>query len=94
MLNFVIEANDLQPRRAIQRFKTELGGLKGRRIALLGMTFKAGTDDLREAPSAVIAARLLAESAEVHCWAGPGTCSRLRRRHGAPGVRRPSWRWP
>lgn len=68
LLNSVIEVNDLQPRRAIQRLKTELGGLKGRRIALLGMTFKAGTDDLREAPSAVIAARLLAESAEVHCW--------------------------
>ncbi|MGX7758035.1 UDP-glucose dehydrogenase family protein [Streptomyces angustmyceticus] len=68
LLNSVIEVNDLQPRRAIQRLKTELGGLKGRRVALLGMTFKAGTDDLREAPSAVIAARLLAESADVHCW--------------------------
>ncbi|MGW3009083.1 UDP-glucose dehydrogenase family protein [Streptomyces sp. NPDC001219] len=68
LLNSVIEVNDLQPRRAIQRLKTELGGLQGRRVALLGMTFKAGTDDLREAPSAVIAARLLAENATVHCW--------------------------
>ncbi|MGW7578871.1 nucleotide sugar dehydrogenase [Streptomyces sp. NPDC054765] len=41
LLNSVIEVNDLQPRRAIQRLKTELGGLKGCRIALLGMTFKA-----------------------------------------------------
>ncbi|MFD3422712.1 UDP-glucose dehydrogenase family protein [Streptomyces decoyicus] len=90
LLNSVIEVNDLQPRRAIQRLKTELGGLKGRRIALLGMTFKAGTDDLREAPSAVITARLLAESAEVHCWdpmARPADVAPWNAtvRHSAPG---------
>lgn len=68
LLNAVIEVNELQPRRAIQRLKTELDGLKGRRIALLGMTFKPGTDDMREAPSAIIASRLLAEGATVTCW--------------------------
>ncbi|WP_432072664.1 UDP-glucose dehydrogenase family protein [Streptomyces wuyuanensis] len=68
LLNAVIEVNELQPRRAIQRLKTELGGLKGRRIALLGMTFKPGTDDMREAPSTIIASRLLAEGATVTCW--------------------------
>ncbi|MET8299269.1 UDP-glucose/GDP-mannose dehydrogenase family protein, partial [Streptomyces sp. NPDC005180] len=47
LLNAVIEVNELQPRRAIQRLKAELDGLKGRRIALLGMTFKPGTDDMR-----------------------------------------------
>ncbi|MFB7914210.1 UDP-glucose dehydrogenase family protein [Streptomyces sp. NPDC056061] len=68
LLNAVIEVNELQPRRAIQRLKSELGGLRGRRVALLGLTFKPGTDDMREAPSAVIASRLLAEGAEVTCW--------------------------
>ncbi|MFG2760560.1 UDP-glucose dehydrogenase family protein [Streptomyces wuyuanensis] len=68
LLNAVIEVNELQPRRAIQRLKTELDGLKGRRIALLGMTFKPGTDDMREAPSTIIASRLLAEGAAVTCW--------------------------
>ncbi|MFJ6630873.1 UDP-glucose dehydrogenase family protein [Streptomyces sp. NPDC091376] len=68
LLNAVIEVNELQPRRAIQRLKTELNGLKGRRVALLGMTFKPGTDDMREAPSAIIASRLLAEGAAVSCW--------------------------
>ncbi|MFF0000038.1 UDP-glucose dehydrogenase family protein [Streptomyces avermitilis] len=68
LLNSVIEVNDLQPRRAVQRLKTELGTLRNRRIALLGMTFKPGTDDMREAPSTVLASRLLAEGATLTCW--------------------------
>jgi UDPglucose 6-dehydrogenase len=68
LLSAVIEVNELQPRRAIQRLKNELGTLKGRRVCMLGLTFKAGTDDMREAPSTVVASRLLAEGADVHCW--------------------------
>ncbi|MEU1455253.1 UDP-glucose dehydrogenase family protein [Streptomyces avermitilis] len=68
LLNSVIEVNDLQPRRAVQRLKTELGTLRNQRIALLGMTFKPGTDDMREAPSTVLASRLLAEGATLTCW--------------------------
>ncbi|MGW2932136.1 UDP-glucose dehydrogenase family protein [Streptomyces sp. NPDC001156] len=68
LLNAVIEVNDLQPRRAVQRLKNELGTLHERRIALLGMTFKPGTDDMREAPSTVLASRLLAEGATLTCW--------------------------
>ncbi|MEV7279731.1 UDP-glucose/GDP-mannose dehydrogenase family protein [Streptomyces sp. NPDC093111] len=68
LLTTVIEVNDLQPRRAIARLKEELGGLRGRRIALLGLTFKAGTDDMREAPSTIIASRLVSEGAELTGW--------------------------
>lgn len=68
LLSAVIEVNNLQKRRAIQRLKDELGTLNGMRVALLGLTFKPGTDDMREAPSTVLASRLLAEGAEVHCW--------------------------
>lgn len=68
LLNAVIQVNELQPRRAVQRLKAELNGLKGRRVALLGMTFKPATDDMREAPSTTLAARLLAEGATVTCW--------------------------
>ena len=68
LLNAVIEVNELQKRRAVQRLKAELGGLTNTRIALLGLTFKPGTDDMREAPSTVLASRLLAEGAEVRCW--------------------------
>ncbi|MEU9173133.1 UDP-glucose/GDP-mannose dehydrogenase family protein [Streptomyces sp. NPDC048420] len=68
LLTSVIEVNELQPRRHVQRLKDELGGLRGRTVALLGMTFKPCTDDMREAPSVIIAGRLLAEGAIVRCW--------------------------
>ncbi|GAA3547776.1 UDP-glucose 6-dehydrogenase TuaD [Nonomuraea rosea] len=68
LLSAVIEVNNLQKRRAVQKLKDELGTLAGARVALLGLTFKPGTDDMREAPSTVLAARLLAEGAEVRCW--------------------------
>ena len=68
LLAAVIEVNELQKRRVIQKLARHLGDLHGKRIALLGMAFKPGTDDLREAPSLVIAARLLAEGAEVSAW--------------------------
>jgi UDPglucose 6-dehydrogenase len=68
LLSAVIEVNDLQRRRAVNRLKDQLGGLSGKTVALLGLTFKANTDDMREAPSTVIAARLLAEGATVRCW--------------------------
>lgn len=68
LLNAVIEVNELQKRRAIQRLKETLGSLENTRIALLGLTFKPGTDDMREAPSTVLASRLLAEGAQVRCW--------------------------
>jgi UDPglucose 6-dehydrogenase len=68
LLSSVIDVNDLQPRRAIQRLKDELGGLADRTIALLGLAFKPGTDDVREAPSTILASRLLADGATVRCW--------------------------
>lgn len=65
LLTSVIEVNELQKRRVIGKLKKHLGDLEGRRVALLGLTFKPETDDMREASSLVLAARLLAEGAEV-----------------------------
>ena len=89
LLNAVIEVNDLQRRRAANRLKEALGGLSGKTVALLGLTFKANTDDMREAPSTVIAARLLAEGATVRCWDPMARLPQrepwtLTTRHGTP----------
>jgi UDPglucose 6-dehydrogenase len=68
LLNAVIEVNELQMRRVVQKLQQRLGDLRGRTIALLGLAFKPNTDDMREAPSRIIAFRLLAEGAEVRAW--------------------------
>ncbi|MDX6631263.1 MAG: UDPglucose 6-dehydrogenase [Gaiellales bacterium] len=65
LLSAVIEVNELQKRRAIAKLKRHLGSLRDRRIALWGLAFKPDTDDMREASSVVLAARLVAEGAEV-----------------------------
>ncbi len=68
LLSAVIEVNALQQRLPVIRLRDLLGDLNGMTVALLGLTFKPGTDDMREAPSIIIASRLLAEGARVRCW--------------------------
>jgi UDPglucose 6-dehydrogenase len=68
LLSAVIEVNELQKRRVIGKLKRHLGSLHGRTVALLGLAFKPNTDDMREAPSIVLASRLLAEGADVRAW--------------------------
>jgi UDPglucose 6-dehydrogenase len=68
LLSAVIEVNELQKRRVIGKLKRHLGSLRGKNVALLGVAFKPNTDDMREAPSIVLASRLLAEGAEVRAW--------------------------
>jgi UDPglucose 6-dehydrogenase len=68
LLSAVIEVNDLQKRRVVAKLQKHLGRLRGKRIALLGLAFKPHTDDMREAPSLVLASRLIAEGAEVRAW--------------------------
>jgi UDPglucose 6-dehydrogenase len=65
LLNAVIEVNELQKRRVVQKLQKHLGSLVGKRVALLGLAFKPHTDDMREASSLVLAARLEGEGAEV-----------------------------
>ncbi len=68
LLNAVIEVNELQKRRVVQKLAGYLGSLVGRRVALLGLAFKPQTDDMREASSLVLAARLQGEGAHVTAY--------------------------
>jgi|GEM_PF-1283454 len=68
LLAAVIEVNELQKRRVVQKLQTHLGSLRGKTVALLGLAFKPHTNDMREAPSLVLAPRLLAEGAVVRAW--------------------------
>jgi UDPglucose 6-dehydrogenase len=68
LLTSVIEVNELQKRRVVQKLEKHLGSLVGKRIALLGLAFKPNTDDMREASSLVLAARLQGEGAIVSAY--------------------------
>jgi UDPglucose 6-dehydrogenase len=69
LLNAVIEVNELQKRRVVKKLAKHLGGsLAGRRVALLGLSFKPDTDDMRGASSLVLAARLQGEGAVVRAY--------------------------
>ncbi len=68
LLTAVIEVNELQKRRVIGKLQRHLGGLAGKRIALLGLAFKPNTDDMREASSLVLSARLQADGALVSAY--------------------------
>jgi UDPglucose 6-dehydrogenase len=64
LLNSVIEVNELQKRRVMGKLEKHLGSLIGKRVGLLGLAFKPNTDDMREATSLVLSARLQAAIAE------------------------------
>src|SRR4051794_40669789 len=68
LLNSVIEVNELQKRRVIAKLEKHLGPLVGTTIALLGLAFKPNTDDMREASSLVLSARLQADGANVRVY--------------------------
>src|SRR5919112_3121378 len=68
LLNAVIEVNELQKRRVISKLQKHLGSLVGRTITLLGLAFKPNTDDMREASSLVLSARLQADGATVRVY--------------------------
>jgi UDPglucose 6-dehydrogenase len=68
LLTAVIEVNELQKRRVVSKLKKHLGSLVGKKVALLGLAFKPHTDDMREASSVVLAARLQGEGAIVRAY--------------------------
>ncbi len=68
LLTAVMEVNELQKRRVVGKLKEHLGDLRGKTIALLGLAFKPETDDMRDAPSIVLASRLRSEGADVRAW--------------------------
>jgi len=66
LLETVEEVNEQQAIHVVAIAKQEMGGsLKGKRIALLGLSFKPDTDDMREAPAIKVANHLYAQEADI-----------------------------
>lgn len=63
-----VAINKTQPERIIRLLKSALGGtIKNLKIAVLGLTFKPDTDDIRDSPAFVVIENLLKEGAKVFC---------------------------
>ncbi|MGH3985405.1 MAG: UDP-glucose dehydrogenase family protein [Pseudonocardiaceae bacterium] len=66
LLQASLDTNTRQHHRMVDKVRDAVGGsLAGQRIGLLGLTFKAGTDDLRDSPALTVARLLAAEGAEL-----------------------------
>jgi len=68
LLDSILSVNMLQREIMISLAKEKLGNLKGKKIAVLGVAFKAHTDDIREAPSITIIEALLSAGADVSVY--------------------------
>jgi UDPglucose 6-dehydrogenase len=73
MMKGVIDVNDEQKRRMVAKVRRAVGktpgrGLTGTTVGVLGLTFKAGTDDLRDSPSLTMVRSLLASGATVKAF--------------------------
>ena len=69
IIETVLASNARRKRSIVDKIRRAAGeDLHGKRIALLGLTFKAGTDDMRDAPSIALAETLVEEGAAVHAY--------------------------
>ncbi|HSE48664.1 MAG TPA: UDP-glucose/GDP-mannose dehydrogenase family protein [Terriglobales bacterium] len=68
LLEEVQRINDEQRERFLERVREAVWTIKGKRLAVLGLAFKGGTDDIRESPALGVVERLLAEGASVTAY--------------------------
>jgi UDPglucose 6-dehydrogenase len=66
LLDAIIDSNDRRPGNILKKITKALGGaLQGKKLAFLGLTYKAGTDDLRNSPAIKLISKLKEEGAKV-----------------------------
>ena len=68
ILDAVIEANKSRPKKMVKKIKNILGDLDGKKLAILGLTYKAGTDDFRSSPALEIIKLLKEGGVEVRVF--------------------------
>jgi UDPglucose 6-dehydrogenase len=67
-----IEANERQKMKMVEKIEKNMKDFKGKEIAVLGLTFKPDTDDMREAPSLTIIPELIKRGARVRAFCPKG----------------------
>jgi UDPglucose 6-dehydrogenase len=68
LLDEVIRINDEQRRRFLRKVRAVLWTLRGKRLGVLGLAFKGGTDDIRESPALLLVQELLREQCQVRAY--------------------------
>jgi len=68
LLKEVVEINDAQVQRFLQRIEERLGGFEGKRIGLMGLAFKPNTDDIRDSKALVIVDHILAKGGHIRAY--------------------------
>ncbi len=83
LIRTIRRVNDGQPAQAVRLIERALGGLEGRRIAGLGLAYKAGVDDLRESPALEVGRLLAQRGAVVHTFEPYAPSARAAGAHSA-----------
>ncbi|MEO8726431.1 MAG: UDP-glucose/GDP-mannose dehydrogenase family protein [Acidobacteriaceae bacterium] len=77
LLDEVHQINEDQLKRFLRKVRSALWTIKGKRLAVLGLSFKGGTDDIRESPAISIVSSLLQEGAKITAF-DPAAMERAR----------------
>lgn len=85
LLEEVMTINNDQRQRFLRKVRNALWTLRGKRLAVLGLAFKGGTDDVRESPAVGIVEALLAEGCEIQAY-DPAAAERAREVLPASGI--------
>lgn len=85
LLDEVLNINEDQRHRFIRKVRKALWTLRGKRVAVLGLAFKGGTDDIRESPAIAIVEMLLKEGCEIRAY-DPAAMNAARNVLPASGV--------
>lgn len=81
ILKAVIAVNERQALRGVELARELIGNLKGKTVAVLGLSFKPNTSDIREAPPLKLVSRLLKEGAKVKVY-DPAAMAEVRKTFG------------
>ena len=68
LLDAVMQINEQQPKQILLLLKKHFSSLRGVRIAVLGLAFKPGTDDMRESPAIPIVKDLISQQAKIKAY--------------------------
>jgi len=72
VIKAAIDANEKQKKKMVEKIIREMNGVEGKHIAILGLSFKPDTDDMRDAPSIDIIRGLVSAGAKIQAYCPEG----------------------